>query len=70
MSIRFKNVRWKNFLSTGNNWTEVPLDRHRSTLIVGENGSGKCLRGGTEVDIKFKTDEAKKAFEDFLNSSK
>jgi DNA repair exonuclease SbcCD ATPase subunit len=41
MSIRFKNVRWKNFLSTGNNWTEVPLDRHRSTLIVGENGSGK-----------------------------
>lgn len=41
MSIRFKNVRWKNFLSTGNNWTEVALDQHRSTLIVGENGSGK-----------------------------
>ena len=41
MSIRFKNVRWKNFLSTGNNWTEVALDQYRSTLIVGENGSGK-----------------------------
>jgi len=41
MSIRFKNVRWKNFLSTGNNWTEVSLDQYRSTLIVGENGSGK-----------------------------
>ena len=41
MSIQFKSVRWRNFLSTGNNWTHVPLDQNRSTLIVGENGSGK-----------------------------
>jgi len=41
MSIRFNKVRWRNFLSTGNNWSEVQLDRHRSTLIIGENGSGK-----------------------------
>jgi len=41
MSIRFNKVKWRNFLSTGNNWTEVNLDSHRSTLIVGENGSGK-----------------------------
>jgi DNA repair exonuclease SbcCD ATPase subunit len=41
MSIQFKSVRWRNFLSTGNNWTSVQLDKHRSTLIVGENGSGK-----------------------------
>ena len=41
MSIQFKSVRWRNFLSTGNNWTHVPLDHNRSTLIVGENGSGK-----------------------------
>ena len=41
MSIEFQAVRWKNFLSTGNNWTEVILNQHRSTLIVGDNGAGK-----------------------------
>ena len=39
--ILFKTVRWKNFLSTGNAWTEVLLDKSPNTLIVGENGSGK-----------------------------
>jgi len=34
-------VRWKNFLSTGNNFTEIELDRNTSTLIIGENGAGK-----------------------------
>jgi len=34
-------VRWKNFLSTGNNFTEIQLDRSSSTLIIGENGAGK-----------------------------
>jgi len=34
-------VRWKNFLSTGNNFTEIQLDRNSSTLIIGENGAGK-----------------------------
>jgi len=39
--IKFKRVRWKNFLSTGNSFTEIQLDRSASTLIVGENGAGK-----------------------------
>jgi len=39
--IIFKTVRWKNFLSTGNNFTEIQLDRTRTTLISGENGAGK-----------------------------
>ena len=39
--ITFKKVRWKNFLSTGNYFLEVELDRNPTTLIVGENGSGK-----------------------------
>jgi DNA repair exonuclease SbcCD ATPase subunit len=41
MSIHFKKIRWQNFLSTGNQWTEIELDRNKSTLIIGENGSGK-----------------------------
>lgn len=39
--IRFKSVRWKNFLSTGNNETVIQLDRSPSTLVVGQNGAGK-----------------------------
>ena len=39
--IIFKKVRWKNFLSTGNNFTEIQLDRSSTTLIIGENGAGK-----------------------------
>jgi len=39
--IIFKKVRWKNFLSTGNNFTEINLDKTRTTLISGENGAGK-----------------------------
>jgi len=39
--IFFKHVRWKNFLSTGNNFTEIQLDRNPTTLIIGENGAGK-----------------------------
>lgn len=39
--IVFKQIRWKNFLSTGDNWTTVDLNKSPSTLIVGLNGSGK-----------------------------
>ena len=39
--IKFKYVRWKNFLSTGNQPTEIQLDRNPTTLIIGENGAGK-----------------------------
>ena len=39
--INFKYVRWKNFLSTGNQPTEIQLDRNPTTLIIGENGAGK-----------------------------
>jgi DNA repair exonuclease SbcCD ATPase subunit len=39
--IIFRNVRWKNLLSTGNYFTEIKLDDNTNTLVVGENGSGK-----------------------------
>ena len=39
--IKFKYVRWKNFLSTGNQPIEIQLDRNPTTLIIGENGAGK-----------------------------
>ena len=41
MSITFKKLRYQNILSTGNQFTEILLNRSKSTLIVGENGAGK-----------------------------
>ncbi len=39
--ILFEKVRWKNFLSTGNVFTEVALNKSNNTLIIGQNGAGK-----------------------------
>jgi DNA repair exonuclease SbcCD ATPase subunit len=41
MQLYFKKIRWKNFLSTGNDFTELVLSAPGSTLIVGANGHGK-----------------------------
>ena len=39
--ILFDKLRYKNFLSTGNVFTEIVLNSHSSTLVIGENGQGK-----------------------------
>ncbi|NBR15886.1 MAG: hypothetical protein EBU01_15105, partial [Crocinitomicaceae bacterium] len=39
--IIFEKVRWKNFLSTGANFTEIHLTKSPNTLIIGNNGAGK-----------------------------
>ena len=39
--IVFTSLKFKNFLSTGNTWTDIKLDKSKSTLIVGQNGAGK-----------------------------
>ena len=39
--ILFETIRWKNFLSTGNHFSEIKFNQHASTLITGSNGSGK-----------------------------
>ena len=39
--IIFKTLRYKNFLSTGDSFTQIDLNKSRSTLIVGQNGAGK-----------------------------
>lgn len=41
MKITVKSIRYKNFLSTGNDWIEIKLDENPLTLIVGVNGAGK-----------------------------
>ena len=39
--ILFERIRWKNFLSTGNQFTEMCFNENQTTLIIGNNGSGK-----------------------------
>ena len=39
--ITFHKIRWKNFLSTGNQFTEINFERSQTTLIIGSNGAGK-----------------------------
>ena len=39
--IAFETIRWRNFLSTGQYWTEIQFTKANTTLISGENGAGK-----------------------------
>ena len=39
--ILFEKIRWKNFLSTGNQFTEMSLNQNKTNLVVGTNGAGK-----------------------------
>ena len=39
--ITFKKIRWKNLLSTGNQFTEIDFEKHNTNLIIGTNGAGK-----------------------------
>ena len=39
--ITFKKIRWKNFLSTGNQFSEIDLQKNKTNLVIGTNGAGK-----------------------------
>ncbi len=39
--ILFKKIKWRNLLSTGNQWTEIDLNKKSNTVIIGTNGAGK-----------------------------
>jgi hypothetical protein len=68
--VEFEKLTYKNFLSTGDQPIEIDLNSHFTTLVVGANGAGKCLRGGTRIGIEFNSDESKKKFEAFMKTRK
>ena len=39
--IIFEEIKWKNFLSTGNHWTEIDFQKHQTNMVIGKNGAGK-----------------------------
>ena len=45
--IEFKKIRWKNFLSTGNYFTEISLNKDSTNLILGTN---RAKNDGTPLD--------------------
>jgi predicted ATP-binding protein involved in virulence len=61
----FESIRFKNFCSFGNTWTEIDYQKANSTIISGLNGNGKCLRKNTVVEIKFDDNELEKLFVEF-----
>jgi len=52
--INFSVLRYKNILSTGNTFTEIKLNSSKNTLIVGNNGAGKCVCINTPIRIQNK----------------
>lgn len=52
--ITFKKIRWRNFLSTGQHFTEVNFTKNKTNLIVGANGAGKCVCINTKIRLRNK----------------
>jgi hypothetical protein len=52
--VIFESIKFKNFLSYGNTFTEIPLNTVRTTLSTGINGQGKCLNVNTFIEIQNK----------------
>lgn len=66
--IVFNSIKYKNFLSTGNVTNEIRLDKSRSTLVVGKNGEGKCVRANTLVDVEFTSEISREKFLEFMKN--
>jgi predicted ATP-binding protein involved in virulence len=69
MAVVFKKVRWRNLLNTGDDFIEIDLHSHATTLIQGVNGTGKCLVSDSKINILEDAENtAFKTFINFLNS--
>lgn len=52
--IIFKKLRYKNFLSSGNQFTEIDFQEHHTNLVIGTNGAGKCVDINTKIKLRNK----------------
>lgn len=62
MKLRFSKIKYKNFLSSGNDFIEIQLDKNPITLIYGFNGHGKCVRKDTKISCKIDDAEIRQKF--------
>ena len=54
--ICFKKIKWRNLLSTGNQWTEIDLNKKSNTVIIGTNGAGKSTMLDALTFVLFNND--------------
>lgn len=52
--IVFENIKYKNILSTGNQFNSISLNDFKTNLIIGKNGEGKCLFSTTPIRVRNK----------------
>ena len=67
--IKIKTLKWKNFLSYGNNWTEFQF-KEGINFISGVSGSGKCLDKSTNLNVITQSKECEKQFNEFFEKRK
>ena len=67
--IKIKSLKWKNFLSYGNNWTEFHF-KEGINFISGVSGSGKCLDKSTNLNIIIQSKECEEKFNEFIKKRK
>ena len=63
----FENISWRNFLSTVNAPTKIELNGAKSNLVLGKNGSGKCIDKFSKIEIAFADKETREKFKKFTN---
>jgi hypothetical protein len=63
-----EKIRGKNFFSIGNAFFEIDLQRYDKAVIGGRNGSGKCLRGPTAIEVEIYEEEARAQFIEFMKN--
>lgn len=67
--IIFHKIKYKNFLSSGNKFIKIDLDKNPTTAVSGVNGVGKCLHPDTEIEIEFKSKVVENVFKKFVTSN-
>jgi hypothetical protein len=68
MRVVFNGCRWRNFLSTGNVFTEMKLSDSPNTLVQGKNGHGKSVRLNTAIIVSSEDKAVYEAFKRFKES--
>jgi predicted ATP-binding protein involved in virulence len=70
--MRFNKLEFKNFASYGNRTQVIEFDKENSDLylVLGDNGSGKCLAKETEIYVEIEDVELKTEFIKFIRNKK
>lgn len=52
--LAFHKIRYKNFLSSSNQFTEIDFKKNNTNIIIGTNGAGKCFCINTKIKLRNK----------------